>query len=109
MENTTHKIQKSSKKNPPPTNFYENYDAQLSEWSTKLTEFREKLNRVSKDLHAEAAQKIERLEKKYSEAIQKMHELKSKGLPAKDEVKIGFEKSWKELLQAFDAVKKTFH
>jgi chromosome segregation ATPase len=106
MENTA---QKSLKKSPPPTNFYENYDAQLSEWSQKLEDFKGQLTKLSSDLQLEATQKIERLERKYGEAHQKMSDLKSKGLNAKDELKIGFEKAWKELIQAFDEARKTFH
>ena len=97
------------KTSPPPSNSYENYDAQLNEWSQKLGEFRSKLTRLSEELQLEATQKVERLEKKYEEATEKVNELKSKGLNAKDEVKIGFEKAWKELLQAFEAAKNTFH
>lgn len=106
MKNTS---QKSSKKVPPPSNFYENYDAQLNEWSQKLNEFRKQLTQLGSELQMEASQKIERLEKKYDEASSKISDLKSKGLNAKDELKIGFEKAWKELIQAFDEAKKTFH
>jgi predicted nuclease with TOPRIM domain len=97
------------KTTPPPTNSYENYDAQLNEWSQKVGEFRNKLTKLNEELQIEATQKVERLEKKYQEVTEKVGILKSKGLSAKDEVKIGFEKAWKELIQAFDAAKKTFH
>jgi chromosome segregation ATPase len=109
MKTKNTESKKSFKKVPPPTNSYENYDSQLNEWSQKLEEFKSKLTKLSAELQLEASQKIERLEKKYEDASEKMNDLKSKGLSAKDEVKTGFEKAWKELLQAFDAARKTFH
>jgi hypothetical protein len=93
----------------PITNSYVNFDSQLNEWSQMLTEFKGRLTEVSADIQNEASQKIEDLEKKYNTASEKMNDLKSKGLLAKDEMKIGFEKAWKELTQAFESAKKTFH
>lgn len=99
----------TNEKNAPPSNSYQNFDSQLSEWSQKLDEFKVKLNQLGEDIQIEATQKIEDLEKKYNTATEKMTDLKSKGLLAKDEMKTGFEKAWKELLQAFESAKKTFH
>ncbi len=94
---------------PPPTNSYENFDSQLNEWSKKLDEFKHKLTRVGSDIQNEAKQKIEDLELKYKTASEKINDLKDKGLFAKDEMKTGFEKAWKELLQAYESARKTFH
>ncbi len=114
MSQTT-KTQKTKKehvqKAPPPTlsNSYENYDTQMNEWSQKLEEFKSKVAKLGSELQTEASQKVTELEKKYSDASKRMTDLKDKGLIAKDEMKVGFEKAWKELLQAFEAAKKTFH
>ncbi len=106
---STPKEKKSSKKTPPISNSYENYDSQMNEWSQKLDEFKSKVTRLRSDLQTEASARVNDLEIKYSEAANKMQKLKDKGVLAKDEMKIGFEKAWKELLQAFEAAKKTFH
>lgn len=100
---------KNNSPNTPLTNSYVNFDIQFHEWSQKLAELKHKLAEVSEDIQNEATQKIEDLEKKYNTASEKMNDLKSKGLLAKDEMKTGFEKAWKELSQAFESVKKTFH
>jgi archaellum component FlaC len=99
----------TEKKSPPLSNSYENYDSQMNEWSQKLEEFKSKVSKLSSDLQSEATARVNELEKKYNEASKRIQDLKGKGMIAKDEMKVGFEKAWKELLQAFDAAKKTFH
>jgi hypothetical protein len=107
MKTKTTETTKSSKKSP--SNSYENYDAQLNEWAMRMGEFKTKLSALSAELQSEAAEKVLLLEAKYEDATDKMNDLKTMGLSAKDELKTGFEKAWKELLHAFDAAKKNFH
>lgn len=96
-------------KNQGPSNNYANYDAQLTEWSLKLKEFKSKLGELSNEFRSEAKSTLDTLEEKYNDASMKIEELKAEGLIAKDDLKTGFENAWKELLQAFETAKKNFH
>jgi len=96
-------------KNPGPSNYYANYDAQLTEWSQKLKEFKSNLDKINKEFQAEAKSTIDNLEEKFNEASYRIEELKGEGLIAKDDIKTKFESAWKDLLSAYESAKKTFH
>ena len=87
--------------------FEEKLDAQLKEWNAEIALLKARAENTKADLKVEYTTKIDILQHKRDTAKAKLHELKSAGDEAWEDLKIGAEKAWAEVNDAFhDATAK---
>lgn len=79
---------------------YEKLDRQLREWGIQIDVLKARAARAKDELKAEYEQLIANLTNQSNEAQKKLAELKKAGAEAKEDLKDGIEKAWKDLSQA---------
>jgi predicted nucleic acid-binding Zn-ribbon protein len=84
---------------------YEKLDQQLREWGIQIDVLKARAAKAKDELKAEYEQLIANLTNKSGEAQKKLSELKKAGAEAKEDLKVGIEKAWKDLSQAIDKAK----
>jgi len=87
--------------------YEEKLDAQLEEWSAQIALLRAKAAKARAEAKIEYNNTIEALQRRQDEARTKLHELKTAGDEAWEDMKTGAEKAWAEVRAAFhDAISK---
>ena len=87
--------------------YEEKIDAQLEEWNAQIALLRARADKARAGAKIEYNKTIETLQRKQDEARIKLHELKTAGDEAWEDLKIGAEKAWAEVKTAFhDAISK---
>src|SRR3990172_8042808 len=87
--------------------YEEKLDAQLEEWSAQIALLKTRADKAKAEAKLEYNKAIETLQRRQDEARTKLHELKSAGDEAWEDLKTGTEKTWAEVKTAFhDAISK---
>lgn len=87
--------------------YEEKVDAQLEEWSAQIALLKAKADKAKAEAKIEYFNTIEALQRKHDEASTKLHQLKTAGDDAWDDIKTGAEKAWDDVKTAFhEAVSK---
>jgi len=88
--------------------YIEKIDAKLIQYSAKLTQMKGKAAEAQVDMKIEYLSQVENLENKRDEFMKKHGQLKASSEHKWEEVKVGTEKTWNELEEAFDKVVARF-
>ena len=87
--------------------YEEKLDAQLEEWSAQIALLKARADKAKAEAKIEYYKTIEALQHRQDEARAKLHELKTAGDEAWEDLKAGAEKAWAEVKSAFhDAISK---
>lgn len=81
--------------------YEEKLDAQLEEWNAQIALLKARADKAKAGAKIEYYKTIEALQHKHDEAGTKLHELKTAGDEAWDDIKTGAEKAWTEVKTAF--------
>jgi hypothetical protein len=76
--------------------------AQLKQWDAEIQKLEAKVNKVDANVRANYRQKLDDLRTKKEEANLKLQEIKDSGEEAWEELKVGFETSWKSINDAIN-------
>lgn len=88
--------------------YEEKLDAQLEEWSAQLALLKARADKGKAEVKIEYYKTIEALQHKQDEARTKLHELKSAGDEAWEDLKTGAENAWAEVRAAFRGAASKF-
>ncbi len=88
--------------------YEEKLDAQLDEWNAQIALLKAKADKGKAEAKIEYYKTIEALQQKQDEARAKLHELKTAGDEAGEDLKTGAEKAWAEVKTAFHAAISKF-
>jgi predicted ATP-binding protein involved in virulence len=88
--------------------YEEKFDAQLKEWSAQIALLKAKADKGKAEAKIEYYKTIEALQHKQDEAMKKLHELRSAGDEAWEDIKTGAENTWDEIKAAFHAAASKF-
>ena len=88
--------------------YEEKLDAQLKEWSAQIALLKARAAKAGAEVKIEYNKTIESLQLKQEKARAKLHELKSAGDDAWEDVKKGAEKAWAEVKTAFHSAASKF-
>jgi hypothetical protein len=88
--------------------YEEKLDAQLEEWNAQIALLKARANKAKAEAKIEYYKTIEALQHKQAEAGTKLHELKTAGDEAWEDVKKGAEKAWDEVKAAFHIAASKF-
>ena len=81
---------------------------QLDALNNKMDKLEAKADRLSGDAKAEIRQELDDLRASRAKVEEKLHELRSAGDAAWDDVKIGLEMAWKSLSESVDSATHRF-
>jgi hypothetical protein len=81
--------------------YEEKLDAQLEEWNAQIALFKARADKAKAEVKIEYYKTIETLQHKQDEARVKLHELKTAGDGAWEDLQSGAEKAWAEFKSAF--------
>ena len=81
--------------------YEEKIDAQLEEWNAQIALLKARADKAKAEAKIEYNKTIETLQHRQEEARAKLHELKTAGDEAWDDIKAGAEKAWTEVKTAF--------
>jgi len=81
--------------------YEEKLEAQLEEWNAQIALLKARADKAKAEAKIEYYKTIEGLQHKENEARAKLHELKTAGDAACEDLKIGAEKAWDEVKAAF--------
>ena len=82
--------------------YMEKIDAKLTQYNAKLAQMKGKAAEVQVDMKLEYLDQVENLEKRRDEFVKKHDQLKTAGEHKWEDIKVGTEKTWNELEDAFD-------
>lgn len=88
--------------------YMEKIDARLAQYNAKLAHMKGKAAEVQVDLKLEYLDQMGALEKKRDELMKRHGQLKAAGEHGWEDVKVGTEKAWNELEEAFGKVVSRF-
>jgi len=88
--------------------YEEKLDAQLKEWSAQIELLKAKADNARADAKVEYFKTIDALQRKQNEAKTKLHELKTAGDEAWEDLKAGAEKAWAEVKTAYHDASSRF-
>ena len=87
--------------------YEEKFNAEVEEWKAQIALLKAKAEKAKAEAKVECYKTIEALQHKQDEAGTKLHELKTAGDEAWEDVKTGVEKAWAEIKTAFhEAISK---
>ena len=88
--------------------YEEKLDAQLEEWSAQIAQLKARADKAKAEAKIEYNKAIEALQRRQDEATAKVHELKTAGDEAWEDIKTGSEKAWAEVKAAFHSATSKF-
>jgi len=88
--------------------YEEKLDAQLEEWKAQIALFMARADKAKAEAKIEYYQTIEALQHREDEARVKLHELKTAGDGAWEDLQSGAEKAWAEVKAAFHSAALKF-
>jgi hypothetical protein len=88
--------------------YEEKLEAQFDEWNAQIALLKAKADKAKADVKIEYYKNIEALVHKQKEAGTRLHELKTAGDEAWEDVKIGAEKAWDEVKAAYHSAAAKF-
>lgn len=83
--------------------YEEKFDAQLKEWSTKITLLNTKADKAKAEAKVEYYKTIEHLQGKQDEARIKLQELRAAGDDVWEDIKTGAENVWTDVKASFNS------
>ena len=88
--------------------YEEKLDAQLKKWNAQIALLKARAGKAKAEAKIEYYKTIEALQHREEEARAKLHELKTAGDEAWEDLKIGAEKAWTEVKAAFHSAALKF-
>jgi hypothetical protein len=88
--------------------YEEKLDAQLKEWNAQIALFKARADKAKAEAKIEYYRTIETLQHREDDARTKLHELKTAGDEAWEDLKSGAEKAWDEVMAAFHSASLKF-
>jgi hypothetical protein len=88
--------------------YQEKLEAQIKEWSAKLTELKAKADKTSADAKTQMYQQIDQLRARKEAAQQKLTEIKAASADSWEALKAGSEKTLDELKKTWESMKSKF-
>ena len=88
--------------------YEEKLEAQFDEWNAQIALLKAKADKAKADAKIEYYKNIEALQHKQEVAGTKLHELKTAGDEAWEDVKAGAEKAWDEVKAAYHSAASKF-
>jgi multidrug resistance efflux pump len=88
--------------------YEEKLDAELEEWNAQIALLKARADKAKAEAKIEFYKTIEALQHKQDEAGTKLHELKTAGDEAWEDLKRGAEKAWDEVKAAFHSAASKF-
>jgi len=88
--------------------YEEKLEAQFEEWNAQIALLKAKADKAKADAKIEYYKNIESLERKQEIAGTRLHELKTAGDEAWEDVKTGAEKAWEEVKTAYHSAASKF-
>lgn len=88
--------------------YQEKIEAQLKEWSARLTELKAKADQATADAKLEMHKQIDDLRARKEAAQQKLNDLKATGSEKWENLKAGSEKAMEDLKDAWEKIKSRF-
>lgn len=88
--------------------YEEKLDAQLEEWNAQIALLKARADKARAEAKIEYNKTIEALQHKQDEARTKLHEIKTAGDEAWEDMKTGAEKAWDEVKAAFHSAASKF-
>ena len=88
--------------------YEEKLDAQMEEWKAQISLIKARADKAKAEAKIEYNKTIEGLQGKHDEAKAKLHELKTAGGEAWEDLKTGAEKVWAEVKAAFHSAALKF-
>ena len=88
--------------------YEEKLEAQFEEWNAQIALLKAKADKAKADAKIEYYKSIEALEHKQEVAGTRLHELKTAGDEAWEDVKTGAEKAWDEVKAAYHSAASKF-
>ena len=82
--------------------YMEKIDAKLTQYNAQLAQMKGKAAEVHVDMKLEYLSQVEKLESKRDAFMKKQGQLKTSSEHGWEDVKVGTEKAWNELEEAFD-------
>jgi len=87
--------------------YEEKFDAQLEEWNAQIALLKARADKGKAEAKIEYYKTIEALQRRQDEAGTKLHEMKTAGDEAWEDLKTGAERAWAEVMTAFhEAISK---
>ena len=81
--------------------YMDKVDVKLAQYNAKLDQMKEKAAEVQADMKLEYLEQVENFEKKRDEFMKKHEQFKTASEHGWEDVKVGAEKAWNELEEAF--------
>ena len=88
--------------------YVEKIDAKLTQYNAKLAQMKGRAAEAQVDMKLEYLSQVGNLERKRDEFIKKHGQLKASSEHGWEDIKVGVEKAWNELEDAFDKVVARF-
>jgi chaperonin cofactor prefoldin len=89
--------------------YQEKIEAQLKEWTGKLSELKARADQAGADAKEHLEQQIERLRARQEALQQKLNEIKAAGADSWETLKTGTEKALDEMKKTWETLKARFH
>jgi hypothetical protein len=88
--------------------YQEKLEAQIKEWSAKLTELKAKADKAGAEAKVQMNQQIDQLRARTETAQQKLNEIKAASADTWENLKAGSEKAVEEMKKTWESLKSKF-
>jgi hypothetical protein len=88
--------------------YQEKLEAQIKEWSAKLTEMKAKADKAGADAKIQMYKQIDQLQAQKETAQQKLSQIKTAGAESWEALKAGSEKTLGDMKKTWEAIKSKF-
>jgi hypothetical protein len=89
--------------------YQEKLEAQVKEWSAKLTELKAKADKAGAEAKVQMYQQIDQLRARTETAQQKLNEIKAASADTWEHLKAGSEKAVEEMKKTWESLRSKFH
>jgi uncharacterized protein YbjQ (UPF0145 family) len=89
--------------------YQEKLEAQIKEWTAKLTEMKAKADQAGADAKIKMYQQIDQLGARKEAAQEKLNEIKAASAESWEALKAGSEKALEEMKKTWESMKAKFH
>jgi uncharacterized coiled-coil DUF342 family protein len=89
--------------------YQEKMEAQLKEWTARLTELKARADQAGADAKVQLNQQIENLRARKDATQQKLNEIKAASADSWETLKAGTEKALDEMKKTWETMKSRFH
>ena len=89
--------------------YQEKLEAQIKEWTAKLTELKAKADKAGADAKVQMYQQIDQLRAREEPSQQKLNEIKAASSDTWETLKAGSEKALEEMKKTWESLRSKFH